>query len=227
MRKFQFIPNQNVRKENFAPTAIKKIMPEWYKKSELYWEKDGQEIPGLKACLPFLDAMITGYALTTPVDLYIEKTPEGNLSIKWDKELSPEDVVTERVGEIGSKIVRPAGHMENHLIWHSGWGFKVPKGYSVLVTHPLNRFDLPFTTTSAIVDSDTYFPWGNIPFFIKKDFEGMIPAGTPFAQLLPIKREKWTYIQNWFLTKRAADQGKNARSGKAIYKKIFRSVKDF
>lgn len=227
MKKFQFIPNQGVKKENFAPTAIKKLMPDWYKKSELYWGKDGEEIAGLKTCLPFLDAMITGYALTTPVDIYVDKTPEGNLSIKWDIELHPEKILSERFGEIGSKIVRPAGHKENHLIWHSSWGFKVPRGYSVLVTHPLNRFDLPFTTTSAIIDSDKYLPWGNIPFFIKDDFEGMIPAGTPFAQLLPIKREKWTYVQNWFLTKKALKQGSITRSGKAIYKKMFRSIKDF
>jgi hypothetical protein len=227
MKKFEFIPNQNVRKENSAPTSIKKTMPDWYKKAELYWQKDGQELSGLKTCLPFLDAMITGYALTLPVDVHVFKTENGELSIKWDRDKHPEDLVSERIGDIGQTIVRPIGHKENHLTWQSSWGFKVPKGYSVLVTHPFNRFDLPFTTVSAIVDSDKYFTWGSIPFFIKDNFEGVIPAGTPIAQLIPIKREKWTYIQNWFLTKTAIDQGNVARSGKAIYKKMFRSIKDF
>jgi len=227
MKKFQLIPSPSVKKEHFAPTAIKKLVPEWYKKAEIYWKKDGQDIAGLKTCLPFMDAMITGYALTTPVDIYIKKTDEGNLSIEWDRKVHPSGIVNERLGESGSTIVRPAGHEDNHLIWQSAWGWKVPKGYSVLVTHPLNRFDLPFTTLSAIVDSDRYFGWGNIPFFIKSGFEGIIPAGTPFAQLLPIKRDKWTYVQNWFLTKKAAKHGGITRSGKAIYKKLFRSIKDF
>ena len=27
--------------------------------------------------------------------------------------------------------------------------------------------------------------------FIKKDFEGTIPAGTPFIQIIPVKNESW------------------------------------
>jgi hypothetical protein len=61
----------------------------------------------------------------------------------------------------------------------------------VLLTHPLNREDLPFHVTSGIIDSDVFFNAGNIPFFIKEDFEGVIPKGTPIAQLIPIKRYDW------------------------------------
>jgi hypothetical protein len=31
----------------------------------------------------------------------------------------------------------------------------------------------------------------NFPFFIRKDFEGIIPAGTPIAQAIPFKRTDW------------------------------------
>jgi hypothetical protein len=31
----------------------------------------------------------------------------------------------------------------------------------------------------------------NHPFLIKKDFVGIIPAGTPIAQAIPFKRESW------------------------------------
>jgi hypothetical protein len=30
-----------------------------------------------------------------------------------------------------------------------------------------------------------------MPFFITKDFVGLIPKGTPFAQIVPFKRESW------------------------------------
>jgi hypothetical protein len=33
---------------------------------------------------------------------------------------------------------------------------------------------------------------GNIPFFIKEGFSGVIPKGTPIAQVIPFKRESWT-----------------------------------
>jgi hypothetical protein len=29
------------------------------------------------------------------------------------------------------------------------------------------------------------------PFFIKKDFNGLIPAGTPILQAIPFKRDDW------------------------------------
>jgi hypothetical protein len=64
------------------------------------------------------------------------------------------------------------------------------------MTHPLNRFDLPFTTTSGIVDSDKFFAPGNVPFFIKEGFSGIIPEGTPFLQLIPIKRATWKMVEN-------------------------------
>jgi len=34
-------------------------------------------------------------------------------------------------------------------------------------------------------------PGGNVPFFFSKDFEGIIPMGTPIAQIIPFKRDDW------------------------------------
>jgi len=37
----------------------------------------------------------------------------------------------------------------------------------------------------------TFWGSGNYPFFLKKDFEGIIPAGTPMYQMIPVKRDSW------------------------------------
>jgi hypothetical protein len=75
---------------------------------------------------------------------------------------------------------------------------KLPKGYSALFTHPLNRFDLPFFTASGIVDADYGMGGGGVSFCIDKNFEGVIPAGTPIVQIFPFKRDDWKseYLQN-------------------------------
>ena len=53
---------------------------------------------------------------------------------------------------------------------------------------PINRFDLPFLSISGFIDCNYGFSLaGNMPFFIKKGFEGVIPAGTPYMQIIPIK----------------------------------------
>ena len=73
------------------------------------------------------------------------------------------------------------------------WNIEAPPGYSLLFTHPVNRADLPFTTLTGLVDSDTFhhsplsFParWHDV------QFNGVLPKGTPVAQCLPVKRESW------------------------------------
>jgi len=227
MKIFKVIPSPQVKKEHSAPIPLKKLIPEWYKRAEKYYKENGKDISGLKTCLPFLDAMTLGYALVVPVDVTVSKNEDGDLSITWDKSLIDYHVVNERKGLIGHTIPRPSGHLNNHLVWNCQWGWKVPKGYSVAVTHPLNRFELPFTTMSGVVDSDEFFNWGNIPFFIREGFEGVIPAGTPIAQLIPFKRATWSLVQDWLSTDSAVDVSPVLRAENGVYRKLWRKVKEF
>jgi hypothetical protein len=94
--------------------------------------------------------------------------------------------------------------------------------------HPLNRYDLPFTISSAIVDSDDFNAPGNIPFFLKDGFEGIIPAGTPFAQIIPIKRSSWMLVDDTTgMSDTESIQGTLVRQPETLYKKIFWRKKDY
>jgi hypothetical protein len=71
------------------------------------------------------------------------------------------------------------------------WFYETPPGYSVLVTHPMNRYDLPFIVQSGIIEADI---WGLpvfVAFFLNRNFRGTIPKGTPIFQMIPIKRDSW------------------------------------
>jgi hypothetical protein len=85
----------------------------------------------------------------------------------------------------------PHGYDPQPFKFRNDWAIETPKGYSALFVHPLNRGDLPFYTLSGVVDTDDYNVPVNFPFLIRADFEGIIPAGTPIAQVIPIKRESW------------------------------------
>ena len=186
MRLIKFI--SFAEKKQLIHPSISKI-PQWWKDGEFELPDGG---PGMKTCIPFMEVMNSGYTVNSPFDIFIGKTEEGNVSIKWNGPGERwSEFLQERPKELGFKIPRPAGHLPNHFVWSSLWGWKTPKGYSTLVTHPFNRFDLPFTTLSAIIDSDVFNGNGNIPFFIKENFEGVIPEGTPLFQLFPYKRDKW------------------------------------
>jgi hypothetical protein len=211
------------------PTVAKKFIPQWYKDSEsTIVGEDGKKHAGLKRCVPFLDAMISGYMLTTPVDIFVSKNEDDSLNVTWNSSEIFKDFIVERTKDLGELMPRPAGHYPNHLAFAGFWGFKTPRKWSVLVVHPLNRHDLPFTITSGLMDSDQYSTSGNIPFFIKKDFVGMIPAGTPFAQLIPIKRASWKSINNDSGIQYLQDlQGIKIRSMEGGYKKLFWTRKDY
>ena len=78
-----------------------------------------------------------------------------------------------------------------HFAWWADWAVELPLGYSALYTHPLNRFELPFLTASGVVDNDKVHLPGTMPFFLLKGVQGVLPAGTPYAQIIPFKREHW------------------------------------
>ena len=48
--------------------------------------------------------------------------------------------------------------------FHNLWTIEAPKGYALYFTHPANRFDLPITTLSGLVDCDRYVDnWIHFP----------------------------------------------------------------
>lgn len=220
-------------KKEFAglgqPLPAKKFIPQWYKDSEMVLiEQDGTESSGLKRCIPFLDSMLSGYMLVTPFDIFVGEKEDGTLSITWNGPESYNGFIAERTKDLGEKMPRPPGHWPNHLAFRTTWGAKTPRGWSLLVTTPLNRHDLPWTLTSGIMDSDRYSTSGNLPFFMKKDFTGMIPAGTPIAQLIPIKRASWKFIMNDEGISYLDDlQGATVRTPGKSYKKLFWQRKDY
>jgi hypothetical protein len=219
--------------QGFAdPKPAKSFIPDWYKDAEVSYEEHGHKTFGLKTCMPYLDALTSGYILSTPVDLYINEEKndlahlfnydDTSLNIRWGGPPQFGEFIGERSAKSGATMPRPAGHYPNHLVFRGYWAIKTPRGYSMLMTQPLNRHDLPFTIASGIVDSDKYFAPGNIPFFVKKGFSGVVPKGTPIAQLIPIKRETWTsYPNDPYLAEKDMIQGAIVRNKGTSYKKKF------
>lgn len=196
MPSIEFIPaSEEIELLIEPPSPSKFSIPQWFKdkpkfdtSSEIIFNNEGSVInKELKMCMPFIDAMTGGYIQRTWCDIHIKKVPEGGVKYHWAHSPKP-------LGDRGGCNVPISNKyypLEFH--WINPWTPKLPEGYSLLITHPLNRLDLPFTTMSGIIDSDKFFhvDSGQYPFYIDHDFEGVIPCGTPMYQMIPIKREKW------------------------------------
>ncbi len=197
--KVTFIPAAIPYEDYLLPPepAVKHI-PEWYRSLAKHDKSndertisptnnigtDGAQVH-TKMCMPFFDATTAGYYYLLEDDLYVDVDPDGKPTLSWAGDIMLVD------SRPHFDIVLPDNCHPIHYGWRMNWYYKTPPGYSLLITHPMNRHDLPFYTMSGIVESDI---WG-LPvftaFFLKRNFRGVIPKGTPIFQIIPFKRENW------------------------------------
>jgi len=199
MKIIEFINNRYwVDKENnFSPISMSKVIPDWYRKADRFVKMlDGEyaigsdqgKVPTWKACPAIFDIMTTGYSLVTPCDIEFFIDHNGNIACKINDSLH-QDFVSQR--EPMPQFEHPHGYYRHHFAWFPDWAIKVPEGYSVLYAPLFNRYDLPFMTVSGIIDNDKVNLPGSMPFFVREGWTGVLPAGTPYAQMIPFLREDW------------------------------------
>lgn len=176
------------------PKPATEYLPNWYKKAKPYISTsnkkepsmDGSPMATIKKCMPIFDMMTAGYIIETPYDIYVRRV-NGQPYFQWVEQPAVEFQIMEqfqnhpysREIEYAVRIVIP-------------WSIKTPKGWSIMVMEPQHHELGPIECSSGIIDTDNF----SIPFnmFLKlrdPNFEGMIPAGTPFIQVIPFKRDTW------------------------------------
>jgi hypothetical protein len=208
-------------------------LPDWFKAmpQKAFNPTMGAEAQTVKKCPPFIDAMTYGFLMPLPVNLEVR---DGEFTWSFDV---PKGFVSEYshspIGfHDGSQVAGTPFVDDDRFIikFNNFWTIEAPPGYSVLITHPVNRADLPFTTLTGLVDCDTFhdtpvnFPahWHDIAF------NGVLPKGTPIAQCLPVKRESWV---GRFDTFSADENARMIKVGQAIgreadvYRRQFRVPK--
>ena len=200
-KKIKFQPF-SIQAENLFdhPTPAVKHIPSWYKNQKLYSNGESDYVKAnkksefkatFKLCTPLVDTITSGYFITLPADVIVSSSPGSDKylphidwQVSWEvADIQPQDA-------LGNYPV-PTGYNRAFFRWHADWIIKTPPGYSLWVTHPSHRYDLPFITINGFVDTDKHPNSLLLPFFIKEGFEGIIPAGTPIAQIIPIKRDEW------------------------------------
>ncbi len=237
------------RKQNIGnkhiPEPSRSVIPEWFSSADKHKKMPNgmyelafvvenghqtfERVLSWKSCPALLDVVLSGYILKTPVDINISRV-DGQPAITNIEECSY------FCGTRGKQdgFPTPDGYDDLQLNWIVNWMPKVPEGYTTLWTHPLNRFDLPFISIAGFIDTQSYIQKGKLPFFIKNDFEGVIPAGTPFIQVVPFKNESWEMDLKTYTEEEIENNDKidfetyNTDSpNKSNYKKFFWTKKQY
>jgi hypothetical protein len=170
----------------------------------------------IKRCMPVFDAINLGYILKTPVDVYVSQKEASYADAKHFDETGETIFLSEEKIEQGKfpKTIphfewanfgiiefhpieqapdhpNKNGHHVSYPKWINPWSISTPPGYSVAFVQPWHRESV-FTIMPGVVDTDTYTAPVNFPFVLNDiEWEGLIPAGTPIAQVIPFKREGW------------------------------------
>ncbi len=177
------------------PIPARKFIPTWYKNLPPKIEgKDKLENSTIKRCMPFLDAMNAGWIIPLAAD--VEILTNDNASGVTYKTLFHKSMIE---NHSPSQLNPPEGpphptSPKPPMKFLNYWMIRMPKGYSALFVPPLNRADPRFTCISGLVD-DSYMgtealEYINFPFvFNIPNYTGIIKAGTPLVQMIPIKRD--------------------------------------
>lgn len=185
-----------------GPTPASRHVPEWFKNTPLRMlgeASDGIVDSGnglsnnftVKGCVPFLDAMTSGYTFVTSCDVEVSLFDNKTYQIRWLVD-SYDPVSTHGEEQLGNM---PRQSKFDHMAfkWENPWIVQTPPGYSTMFIHPINRDELPFRSFGGVVETDTYNLPVNFPFKITDHSQEkfIIEKNTPVIQAIPFKRDDW------------------------------------
>ena len=169
------------------PKPAKASLPEWFRKippvdkGQLSARNNGLTI---KRCMPFFDALATGFILPLAASVRLEIKDDGTrVDAGW--EFDRVMVSNHGAHQVTGNPREPRPPCK----FHNYWSIRTPPGWSCLFLPPLNREDQPFECLAGVVDTDTYAAHIHFPFFATAP-DGVYPIerGTPLVQVIPFRR---------------------------------------
>lgn len=177
----------------YAPIPASQLIPDWYKNTEPYVNMN--EVPlfqTIKKCMPIFDAITSGYIITTHVDIIVKAEEIDGKKVPIFYWPNSKPIEFHEIKQLRQYPIE--GLPDNVPKFMNAWSIQTPRGYSCMIVNPLHRPAQKFRILEGIVDTDKHNLAVNFPFtFIDDNFEGMIPAGTPVAQVIPFKRDSWKH----------------------------------
>ncbi len=169
------------------PKPAKTVLPDWFRKLPPV-DKAQQAVADngltVKRCMPFFDAMATGWLLPLAATVRLEIKDDGaTVDAGW--EFDRVMVSNHGAHQVAGNPKEPRPPCK----FHNYWSIRTLPGWSCLFLPPLNRIQQPFECVSGLVDTDSYPAHIHFPFFATApDGLYVIEKGTPLVQVIPFRR---------------------------------------
>ena len=169
------------------PVRARTVLPEWFRdlpgtdQAQLSATNNGLTI---KRCMPFLDALGTGWILPLAATVRLQ-IRDGGEAVNAGWEFDREMVSNHGAFQVAGNPFAPRPPMK----FHNHWTIRTPPGYSCLFVPALNRPNGVVTVLAGVVDTDTYTSTVHVPFFATgPDGVHTLEKGTPLVQVIPFRR---------------------------------------
>jgi len=184
------------------PKPSSKLLPDWYKKL-------ARQSPGVhknntgtaKRCVPVFDACTNGYIIPAWVDFNIKVVINEEVGIEvntpTDMGFESSTITNHSWAQVGDDCPAQKYPLGKALLkFTNPWVIETSPGWSCLIKSPPNHFS-NIRLFEGVVDTDTYKPQIQLPFFWdgveEGDFE--IKVGDPLIHVVPFKRRDKLKIQ--------------------------------
>jgi hypothetical protein len=171
-----------------APVRAKTALPDWFRRlpavDEAHVSSNNSGLT-VKRCMPFLDAMATGWVIGLAASVRMEISDGGKtVDCGWDFDRTlVSNHASHQVAGIPREPLPPCK-------FHNYWTIRTPPGWSCLFVPPLNRPNGVFEVVAGVVDTDTYQSEIHFPFFATgEDGLHVLERGTPIVQIIPFRRD--------------------------------------
>lgn len=170
-----------------APVPAKTMLPDWFRHlpaiSTAHLSATNNALTA-KRCMPFLDALATGWILPLAATVRLQISDNGrtvDAGWEFDRAMVSNHSAPQVAGH--PLLPRPPCKFHNHFT------IRTRPGWSCLFLPPLNRPNASFACVAGIVDTDTYASPIHLPFFaLGDDGVHVIERGTPLVQVIPFRR---------------------------------------
>jgi hypothetical protein len=215
--KIKFKKELDLVSDFYIPKPATSFLPDWYKNMPTYINiKEIPKKPTIKKCIPVFDAMTAGYIITTWTDIIVEIKEENGIRFPyfhWSSSTpQTKPIEFHELEQVANYPFKQ--QIASAPKFMNAWSISTPPGYSCLFINPMHNTSKNFRILEGIVDTDKSTIAVNFPFILTNlEFEGLIPAGTPIAQVIPFKRDKWEHeIDFEFIDLNKKDVFKTIRS---------------
>jgi hypothetical protein len=184
----EFLCREEDRGVIAEPVAARGELPDWFRQlpgtdhDHLSATNDGLTV---KRCMPFLDALSTGWIIPLAATIRLEVSDDGkHVEAGWEFDRTM--VSNHSAFQVAGNPYEPRPPMKIH----NYWTVRTPPGWSSLFVPALNRPNRVIDVLSGVVDTDNFPTPVNFPFVVTApDGVHVLTKGTPLIQVIAFRRD--------------------------------------